>query len=602
MKLRLNTRYRVLKRVFRHFLTRKFSTQLVLTYMALGALPIVIVGIILISLTQTTVESYIFQRNLETARRASNEISLFIREPLTILHTLAQTRDILDMDRFSQSRIINRIKEENSLFRKISVLDSSGIVVATTSFGEEFENYRHLEFYRIAIRGKEYFSDVYFTESSFPVMQIALPVIRFNQVIGILATEIDLKNIWDLVDNITIGKTGNAFLLSAEGIVIAHKNKEKVLERENFASYRFFEDLKQNREGTTQIFIENQPLIIAYFPIPVLHWGIVIQQSQKEAFSLAKQLQYRVFFFVGIMTIVAAFLGIMGVRRFTRPLNELVKGARVYANGNLEHRINMQRKDELAELAHEFNAMASSLSRNQKELQRMERLAALSRFAALVSHEIRNPLNSMNINMQILKRLIYRKDIVPEQKIKYLNVLSEEISRINELVTNFLTITRPPELTLILTDIHQILNDVVLVQRARAISSGIAIRTEFVNGPVLGMYDHSQLKQVFHNIIVNAFEAMNEGGELELRTEILNSASSEEKSKIRIYFKDTGVGISESEIKDIFDFYYTTKKTGTGLGLAIAKQIIEAHKGSILITSKPGEGTVVTVELNVEKY
>ncbi len=104
----------------------------------------------------------------------------------------------------------------------------------------------------------------------------------------------------------------------------------------------------------------------------------------------------------------------------------------------------MKTQDELAELAQEFNSMAGSLKKNQRELQRMERLAALSRFASLVSHEIRNPLNSMNINTQIAKRSFNRPDISPERKTKYLDVISSEITRINDLVTNFLTIARPP--------------------------------------------------------------------------------------------------------------------------------------------------------------
>jgi len=600
MNLRLKTRVRILRRTFKQFLTRKLSTQLVLTYIALGVLPLVIVSIFLISITQTTVKSYIYQRNLETARRASNEIALFIREPITILHTLVQTQDILNMEPFSQNRIINKIKEENTIFRKLFVLDSTGIVLATTSFGEEFLDFRNAPFFIKGKAGEEFFSDVYFTPSRFPVMLIAQPISRLNKVVGVLVAEIDLKNIWNLVDNITIGKSGYAFLLSGDGIVIAHKNKEKVLERENYSQYPFFKDLIGGTEGVTEIILENQRVLVAYFPVPIMKWGIVIQQSVSEAFTLAKKLQYRVFFFLALTAIIAAFLGIMGVRRFTKPLEKIVEGARIFAHGNLTHRIEIHRKDELAELAQEFNAMARSLQKNQKELQRMERLAALSRFAALVSHEVRNPLNSMNINMQILKRLMHRDDILPEQKVKYLNVISEEISRINELVTNFLTITRPPELNLIRADLHQILQDIILVQKAKAGAEGIKIITRLDPNPLTGMFDHSQLKQVFHNIIINAFEAMPEGGTLEIITQRIDNSASEQRNYARIIFKDSGVGIDEQKLRDVFDFYYTTKKTGTGLGLAIAKQIIEAHKGRIYIKSQLVKGTSVFIELPVD--
>ncbi|NOX36073.1 MAG: HAMP domain-containing protein [Calditrichaeota bacterium] len=601
-KRHLKTRLRLLKRAFRRFLSGKISRRLIFSYVGLGVLPIVVVSVFLISLTQTTVQTYIYQRNLETARRASNEIFLFIQSPLTILNTIAYTRDILEMEKFSQSRLINRIKEENSIFHKIFIVDDRGIVQVTTSFGEEQMDFSQEPFFQTAIQGKEFLSDVYFTPSRFPVLLIAEPLVRFDQVLGVLAAEIDLKNIWDLVDNITIGKTGNAFLLSNNGIVIAHKEKEKVLEKEDYSGFEFFRQLQQGLEGITHYTMDGETMIAAYAPIPKLGWGIVIQQSQQEAFTLAFQMQKRVIFFVVLTTVIAMILAYLAVQRLTSPLVELVRGVREYASGNLNHRIRLKRQDELAELAQEFNSMARSLQQNQKELQRMERLAALSRFASLVSHEIRNPLNSMNINMQILKKLINRADVPPDRKVKYLNVLSSEISRINDLVTNFLVIARPPELNLIRTDIHRVLEEVLLLQEARANAEGITIRRRYANSDITGMFDHNQLKQVFHNIVVNALEAMPNGGELTVRTEIIQRDKSSDQSQryVRITFQDTGRGIPPEIIKEVFEFYYTTKKTGTGLGLAIAKQIIEGHQGFIYINSWPEKGTKVFIELPID--
>ena len=601
IKARVRTRYRLLKRSLRRFLSGKISRRLIVSYVGLGVLPIVVVSIVLISLTQSTVKTYIYQRNLEMARRASNEIYLFIQNPLTILSTMTFTHDIMAMDHFSQSRLINRIKEENAIFRKIFVLDQHGIVQATTSFGEEGLDVSQQPIFRETMKGKEYVSEVYFTSSRFPVLMIGEPIRQFGMVRGVLAAEIDLKNIWDLVDNIVIGRTGNAFLLSARGIVIAHKEKEKVLEGVDYSHYKFFQHLRKGEEGVTHFGMEGRRMIAAYVPIPHLHWGIVVQQSENEAFTLAFQMQNRVILFVILTTLIAMVLAYLAVQQLSIPIGELVKGVREYARGNLNHRIKLKRQDELALLAQEFNSMASSLQKNQKELQRMERLAALSRFASLVSHEIRNPLNSMNINMQILKRLMSRDDIPPGRKMKYLNVLSSEIARMNELVTNFLAIARPPELNLIRTDLHQVLEEVVLVQEARANAEGICIKRQFQARGTTGMYDYNQLKQVFHNIIVNAIEAMPRGGTLTITTRLIEKrlSPSEKKPFIQIEFTDTGEGIPAEILQEVFEFYYTTKRTGTGLGLAIAKQIVEAHKGFIYIKSQTKKGTSVFIELPV---
>ncbi len=603
MSFRLKQRLRYLKYKWQRYLSRKFSTRLIITYVGLGALPLLIISIILITLTQNTVQTYIYERNMETARRASKEIYLFIKEPLTILQTTALSRDVVEMDQFAQSNIINKIKDENPIFQKIFVVNDSGIVTVTTKFGEESKNYHDQPFFKAGMQGNEFFSDVYFTPSRFPVLTIAEPIIKYNQVVGVLAAEIDLKNIWDLVDTITIGNTGNAFLLSARGRVIAHQEKEKVLERTDYSQYEFFEEMQDNNQGITTLMVDDQESIIAYVQVPQLNWGVVIQQSQQEAFTLADQMQKRVLLFVALTTVVAILLGLLSVQRFTKPLLQLVKGAKEYERGNLKHRIKMKRRDELAELAQEFNSMANSLLKNQKELQRMERLEALSRFASLVSHEIRNPLNAMNINMQMLKRVLNRPDISANRKLKYLNVMASEIDRMNDMVSNFLAITRPPKLNLTPIDIHRVLDEVILMQEARARSEGAVIKRKYVHQKIVGLFDYNQLKQVFHNIIVNALEAMKDGGTLSIRTTVIEKdAEKNNKCKfVKIEFKDTGAGIPPEILKEVFEFYYTTKRAGTGLGLAIAKQIVEGHNGIVYIDSKEGNGTYIYIELPIDE-
>ncbi len=599
--LHIGTRWKMLKRILKRYLAQKLYRRMILNFVGLGVLPILIVSFILISLTQNTVESYIYDRNMEIARSASKEINLFIKEPLTILTTIAQTRDILEMERFTQSRLINKVKAGNPLFQKIFILDQTGLVVVTTSFGEELNDYSNSPVFSETRSGRTYFSQVYLSPSRFPVMQIALPIRKYNTVEGVLACEIDLKAIWDKVDKITLGKTGNAFLISSDGSVIAHREKERVLNKESYKDYAFYPEILKGNEGITFYKNGTNEIIAAYAPIKELSWGIVVQQSVDEAYDLARKMRNRVSIIVIFTTLLALVLAVTTVKRITNPLEILVKGVRKYGEGDLDHRIQIQRQDELAVLASEFNQMAESLDRNQKRLRRMERLAALSRFASLVSHEIRNPLNAMNINMQILRRLITQQESPPEKKIKYLNIISSEISRINGLVTNFLAITRPPELNLIRSDVHQILEEVIMTLEGQAKAIDIVVTRQYSDEPLYGMFDYNQLKQVFHNIILNAFDAMPDGGQLSVKTSLLTKRERTERPRrIQISFSDTGYGIPKQKLNEIFEFYFTTKKTGTGLGLAIAKQIIEGHKGTIKIESKEKKGTTVYIELPLE--
>ncbi|UCF65335.1 MAG: HAMP domain-containing protein [bacterium] len=597
--LRIGTYLKISKRNIRRYLERKIQRRLILNFVGLGVLPILIASFLLIGLTENTVQTYIFERNLEIARGASNGVSLFVKEPLTILNTMAQSRDIIEMERFTQSRYINKIQNSYSIFRKIYILDRSGISVVTTSFGEELKNFQREPEYYVAITGNEYFSNVNFTPSNFPAMSIALPIRRYNTVEGILVGEIDLKNIWTLLDSIQVGKTGFAMLISAEGNAIAHPDKPRVLSRENFTQYPFFNALRNGEEGMSFYAENDVNLFATYVPVREFSWGIVVQQNEDEAFELVRKMRIQVTIFVSITTILALFLAFGTIRRITQPIETLVKGVRTYAEGDLSHRIKIERQDELVVLGDEFNKMAESLEKNQRQLRRMERLAAISRFASLVSHEIRNPLNAMNINLQILRRLISQTDSPPEKKMKYLNIITSEINRMNSLVTNFLAITRPPELNLIRSDLHQILEEVILTLEGQAKSLAVEVKREYSDRSFYGMFDYNQLKQVFQNIILNSFDAMKDGGQVIVQT-MLNPDRKKGKSDfkgIQIRFIDSGVGIPKQKLSEIFEFYYTTKRTGTGLGLAIAKQIIEGHKGKIEVESIEGSGTTVIITL-----
>jgi len=223
----------------------------------------------------------------------------------------------------------------------------------------------------------------------------------------------------------------------------------------------------------------------------------------------------------------------------------------------------------------------------------------MSKFAALISHEIRNPLNSMNINMQILKREIENPQGNLEKKTKYFEIIASEIRRVDNLINNFLMISRPPRFDFLPNDINEILEEVLLIYTAKAEQQGVQIERRYAKKQILANVDRDQLKQVFHNIIINALQAMPGGGRLTIRTRErqITNQDKQKVSGVRIHFIDTGVGIPQEKMQDIFEFYYTSKKTGTGLGLAIARQIIEGHLGTIGVDSVQGNGTTIVVDI-----
>ena len=582
----------------------RLITRLLLSHIFLAAVPILLVGWILIGSAQRSIQSSVAEGNLALAKRAADEIALYVQNALGILREMASIPSMTNMDRWNQDIIINNAKRRGDIFERLYVLDHEGNEVVSTAFTQFQEEQSTQPSFIQAIEGREYISPVFISEDRLPVITVSEPIVKFNNTVGILIADVNLKSMWALVDSIALGRHGRAYVVGENGILIAHAEKRRVYAQENFGILDVVKNVLYGHEGH-QIYIDfdGEEVIGAYAPVPMLGWGVIIQQPTEEAFFLASRMRVNVLFFIIGSILVASLIALIFTRRMTKPIRALVRGTHLFSQGKLDHRIQPESNDELGSLAVEFDRMAVSLLENQKKLQRAERLATLSKFASIVSHEIRNPLNSMSINMQILKReLLKQEGGDPDKQRKFLDIVASEIERLDELVRNFLLIARPRTLKLSRCKVNSILEEVLLSQEERAKKQGIHILKKLHPDVDSCQADQDQLKQVFLNIVINAFEAMPSGGKLTVSTKfnLLEPGEAEDASierSVTILFSDTGTGISKEELDNIFDFYYSSKKGGTGLGLAIAQQIIEEHNGSIAVKSKIDQGSTFTVTL-----
>lgn len=454
-------------------------------------------------------------------------------------------------------------------FVEFFILDSEGNEITSTAFREhESFNWKQ-EYFATAVEEETYHSRVFIGENQLPAMFIVQSIRKLGDLAGFLCAEVDLKNIWDLVDSITIGKEGNAFVVSSNGKLIAYKEKKRVFEQEDLSHIDVVTKVIQGEEGTA-IFntISGERVIGAYAFIQSLGWGIIIQQPIDEAFALARQQIFQVIIGMIISILVAVWIGIFMTRRIINPIKDLVIGAQRFADGDLAHRLEVYTNDELGILAEEFNIMAKKLSENQQKLRRAERLATLSKFAAMVSHEIRNPLNAISINMQVLKREFLKKKQNVESQLKYYDIVASEVKRVDNLINDFLTLSRPPRPNLKRQNLHQILDEVIISQQARALNQGARVERRYIEEEVRVNIDVDQIKQVFLNVILNSLEAIQGGGKLTIITQFdftgTQTSSSIvkplENSAVYITFQDTGSGIPQDKLKDVFEFYFTTKK------------------------------------------
>ena len=577
----------------------KFITKLLISHIFLASIPLIVTGAVLIHTVQKTVEDTVKERNMELARNLARITRTRIENAEKTLEFNAL--NILNMakTRFAQDLLINELVSNFLIFSAIKILDDSGQIVISTVVAEDSARYCGESFVQKVNQREDYQSDVYLTEYQLPVMDLAEPIHFYNENDRILLAEVNLKEMWDLVDSSAVGNYGQAFVFDKNGRYIAHSDPRKVYFKEIFLEKEIRTDVKNNLDNQ-RIYINREgiKMTAAYVALPNLGWGVVIQQPLQEAFAIAAKMRRQVFLFVGISIVISSIIAYVYTRWIVTPVNQLVSGIDKFSAGDLRYRIPPLGADEVSMLAERFNEMAEKLTMVQEKLKRSERLETLSKMASVLSHEIRNPLNAMVVNMQVMEREFNRTKPRADKLRHYLGIVASEIQRVDDLVNNFLMVAKPPKLDRKQVKIDQLINDVIISQQAEALQSGIRINRQYhVNNFDL-LVDEKKIRQVLLNILINAIQAMPGGGNVTIELDSLDAAEDDDQLDwIIIRFRDSGKGIPKEQLVQIFDFYYSTKFTGTGLGLSVAQQIVEEHGGRIEVKSKVATGSVFSVFL-----
>jgi len=224
-----------------------------------------------------------------------------------------------------------------------------------------------------------------------------------------------------------------------------------------------------------------------------------------------------------------------------------------------------------------------------------ERLNALTLLAAGVAHELGNPLNSLNIHLQLMERQARKvKGKAREELQKSIDICRGEINRLDSIVSQFLRAIRPARPQLRPENINSIVEEAVRFFAAEIEARDIVVETELYSDLPLLQLDRDQMKQAFYNVIKNSFEAMKRRGILRIRTD-------RDESHVCVSFIDNGGGMSAEAVSHVFEPYYTTKATGTGLGLLIVRRIVREHGGELAIESTEGKGLSLTIRLPLKE-
>ncbi len=315
------------------------------------------------------------------------------------------------------------------------------------------------------------------------------------------------------------------------------------------------------------------------------------------------ELSSRIWIYTLIFSGLALVFGIamtIAARLMLRPLQRLGDAARRIARGDYAHRIEVRGPKEIAELAKEFNVMGKAIEVRSSELVRTERLATAGKMAAMITHEVRNPLSSIGLNTELLEEeCAALSDERRDEAQGLCRAITTEVDRLTEITEEYLQLARLPTPKLQEESLEAVAQRVVDFSRDQFRSQGVALETDFQETPRL-LLDEGQIRQALLNLIRNAAEAA--GGQEDARVVVAIRSVREggTLAGVELEVRDNGPGISDEIRETLFEAFVSSKSSGTGLGLALTHQIIADHGATIEAHNAVEGGAVFCIEFSLD--
>jgi signal transduction histidine kinase len=599
--------------------------KVTVVFLLVSLVPLGTVSIFSVRTANNVIES-IAQNQLENvAAEKQALLERWIMERKADIEVLAGSSAVKEPDRAEVAPFFELVGTQYGVYRRFVITDVDGEVVYDSK-GSSDASRASEEWCQRAISGQPYMSEIELAATGREsVFRLATPIRGpAGRVQGALCAVVSTQAIVASVLRVELGKSGECYLVDKAGTFLAHKDPTRILD-ENIAQSGSFAHIFDSAEG--------QPIYEDYRGIQVLgasrslrgiDWHVVVEQDRDEAFFDSYRLQRNIYVVIALTVVGAVGLSALLAWYVASPIRTLSKTARTLARGDFEHALlntRTTRRDEIGALYAAFEHMAdqlkdrharletrvglteAELQRVQAELRgtleaaaRSERLAALGRLASGVAHEIRTPLTSLKLFLQSVQVDV---TVSPEQSEDY-QIAMRQVARIEKTIDHFLDFARPQEPVLAELDFVQLVDEVLEVIRPRANQQEVEIHECIAAGLPKVEGDVRQMGEVLVNLLVNALDAMPDGGRLTISIAAeAAQPNSIGRTWVRIDVCDTGAGIPEEDLDRLFEPFFTTKAAGSGLGLAIIKGTIERHSGALHVNTQIGVGTTFSVRLPV---
>lgn len=498
---------------------------------------------------------------------------------------IAGRAEFRNMDIANQQQTVTQIAEFSPDISSLYVMDAEGWFVAGTAEDLSLyqkKSYTDKPYYIAAVeQGQVYFAAPrVYVDNTIVSVSVSVPIESDTEErVGLLLGTVWLNPLIEKLKNYPLEEETTLFLVDREGTVVAHSDIDLFALEEGPLSLDYSDRpmVQAIMAGDIHVGGEHEHEGVSYFGNHAIlesnGWGVITEVPMAAILVRSDALAGWLLSVNAMLFVIALAVSLV----FTRQITAERKKAEEELAKHREH---------LEELVEE---RTKELRDAQERLVRSEKLAVLGQLAGGVGHELRNPLGSIKNAAYFLKMALEK----PEPEVKEtLEILNKEVATSEHIISSLLDFARPKAPTRHKVGINDLLQETL---SRTTIPEKIKVVSKLDESLPQILADPEQLSQVFRNLILNALQAMPDGGQLEISSEVSTSA------QLAISFADTGVGIPEDNLEKLFEPLFTTRAKGIGLGLAITKTLVEGHKGTIEVQSKLGKGSIFTVRFPIKE-
>lgn len=579
------------KKLFLYFLGSELQNRFMLFFIILASFPILILGSMSIYLIDLSHRHDVANLENQLLEQKSEEIRKFLGEVLGIIQLklgVTQTGEVETGGKLWQEILIDGILASHSGFEEVAFADLQGRERARRSkivTEPELTNIEHLPYFKEAVSGRVYISDVYYTTKG-PVIIIASPVWLEKSVIQVLSARLNLSSIVRSIELGRLGTSGYIFLLDRNKVLVATPRlREGIHTGVSLLGVSRFNDLGQRNvseeDRYTSIF-SGVPVVGSLKFIPEYKWTLFAEWPTADADALIADVRSQVINLSLFSILAVLLLAPIFTRRLLQPIRALKDGTEEIEKGNFEKQVQIKTKDELEDLGAAFNKMASGL----KRLQELK-----NEFVFIAAHELRSPVTAMRGYVSLIVEEMGggMSDSVKH----YLDVVTKSNERLVKLINDILEIARSEagrlKIEVAEVKIGDEIRQIMAEAKGLADPKKISLSYESEKDHTVKA-DSGKVKEIVMNFVSNAIKYNREGGWVRVYHEV-------EGKNLVTHVEDNGLGMSEDDQKHMFEKFFRANsgaiKTiqGTGLGLFITKELIEKMGGKVWFLSREGRGT-----------